>query len=144
MNNFHKIVLSISTVVLIISLCIVGYFLNNTLKNTDFPPIISECPDYWDISWLNIGDISKVICVNTGNKLGVLGTSNAYNINNPAEGLMYTRSMTGTDLSSCEGISMEIYPRDENGNFKLCENYNKARYCDIAWDGVHNHSNPCA
>ena len=50
LSRFNKIVLIIATIVLIVSLLILGYFLNVALLNDSYPPVVSECPDYWDVS----------------------------------------------------------------------------------------------
>ena len=50
LSRFNKIVLIIATIVLIVSLLILGYFLNVALLNDSYPPVINQCPDYWDVS----------------------------------------------------------------------------------------------
>ena len=45
--NFQKIVLFIAFILLIIVLAFVGTAISNDNKNTQYPPVISECPDYW-------------------------------------------------------------------------------------------------
>ena len=113
MNHFHKIVLIIATVVLIISLCIIGFFLTKSLYFQSFPPIISDCPDYWDISMTSDG----YICINN------------YQYNNVIN-------------ENC-GISNEIIDAQFNNNYDLCEKYKKVQKCNLAWDGVSNNTNPC-
>jgi hypothetical protein len=62
MNTFQKTVLTISIVVLIFSLIILGLFLAKSLFEDSYPPVISDCPDYWDVSY-NVND--EVVCKNT-------------------------------------------------------------------------------
>jgi hypothetical protein len=50
MNNFQKTVLTISTIILIFSLVILAIFLSKSFYEESYPPVISDCPDYWDIS----------------------------------------------------------------------------------------------
>ena len=49
MNTFQKTVLTISVIVLIISLIILGLFLAKSLFEDSYPPVISDCHDYWDV-----------------------------------------------------------------------------------------------
>jgi len=45
--TFQTTTMIIATVVLIICLIIIGYMLNKNKYNSQYPPVISECPDYW-------------------------------------------------------------------------------------------------
>jgi hypothetical protein len=48
--NFQKVVLIIAIILLIISLVTIGMMLKSALLNRPWPPSISQCPDYWNIS----------------------------------------------------------------------------------------------
>ena len=48
MNTFQMIVLIIATVVLIGILTVIGVTLKNGNLKRQFPPVIGECPDYWE------------------------------------------------------------------------------------------------
>ena len=48
--NFQILVLIAATVILIMSLIIIGYMMNRNQRNQPWPPIVGKCPDYWDIS----------------------------------------------------------------------------------------------
>lgn len=73
LSRFNKIVLIIATIVLIISLLILGYFLNVALLNDTYPPVTSECPDYWDVSGNTCIDVNKI---NSGNGMSECKTLN--------------------------------------------------------------------
>jgi len=45
--NFQRIIIIIGIVLLIIALIAVGIALSNTSAAQTWPPIISDCPDYW-------------------------------------------------------------------------------------------------
>jgi hypothetical protein len=60
--NFQKVVLIIAIILLIISLVIIGFMLKSALVNRPWPPSISQCPDYWDIS----GNLCKPNKINIG------------------------------------------------------------------------------
>jgi hypothetical protein len=53
LSEFNKIVLFIASIILIISLIVIGYSLKLAMSQDKFPAIISDCPDYWDISLNN-------------------------------------------------------------------------------------------
>ena len=47
---FQNLVITIATILLIISLCIIGFGLYRQKYNSNYPPVIPNCPDYWDVS----------------------------------------------------------------------------------------------
>jgi hypothetical protein len=61
---FQKTVATIAIVILIIALCFIGIALYRAKFKSAYPPVIANCPDYWDVS----GNF----CMNTMN----LGKSN--------------------------------------------------------------------
>ena len=54
---FQQTVATIAIIILILSLCFIGIALYRQKYNSDYPPVIPNCPDYWDMS----GNI----CINT-------------------------------------------------------------------------------
>lgn len=120
MNTFQKTVLTISVIVLIFSLIILGIFLAKSLFEDSYPPVISDCPDYWDVTY---NENDQVVCKNTStiNKgRGDLpgGECNDYPVN--------------TFLAS----------GSQNEDI-LCEKYKWSKKCDITWDGVTNNNKAC-
>jgi hypothetical protein len=61
---FQQTVTTVAIVILIIALCFIGISLYRAKYNTKYPPVIANCPDYWDVK----GNL----CINTMN----LGNSN--------------------------------------------------------------------
>jgi hypothetical protein len=59
--NFQRIVLTIAIVLLVISLIFIGLSINGSKKNRKFPPVVANCPDYFDDKGTN----SKSLCKNT-------------------------------------------------------------------------------
>lgn len=51
---FQKTVTTIAIIILIISLCFIGIALYRQKYNSDYPPVIPNCPDYWDMSDNNV------------------------------------------------------------------------------------------
>jgi hypothetical protein len=47
---FQKSVATVAIVILIITLCFIGIALYRQAYNSDYPPVIPNCPDYWDVS----------------------------------------------------------------------------------------------
>ena len=45
--NFQKIVASIAIVIFIILMIFIASVLYNNKYGVQFPPTVSECPDYW-------------------------------------------------------------------------------------------------
>lgn len=120
MNTFQKTVLTISVIVLIFSLIILGIFLAKSLFEDSYPPVISDCPDYWDVTY---NENDQVVCKNTstinkgrGDVPG--GECNDYPVN--------------TFLAS----------GSQNEDI-LCEKYKWSKKCDITWDGVTNNNKAC-
>ena len=70
METFQKIVLFSALGVLVVCLIFIGLALSKT-KNENWPPMISQCPDYWDASADAKGN---TICTNTRN-LGLASTN---------------------------------------------------------------------
>jgi len=48
--TFQTIVMTTATIILIVSLCFIGMSLYRQKYTADYPPVIPNCPDYWDIS----------------------------------------------------------------------------------------------
>lgn len=66
MASFQKITMMVAIVILIICLVFIGYSLYISKYNKQYPPVISDCPDYWKD--MSDGDASN--CVNTQKDLG--------------------------------------------------------------------------
>ena len=47
--NFQILVLIAATVILIMSLVMIGYMLVRRQESRPWPPIVGKCPDYWDL-----------------------------------------------------------------------------------------------
>ena len=47
--TFQKIILIIAIVLLIIVLAMFGYAMYNNKQTEKYPPVQSECPDYWKV-----------------------------------------------------------------------------------------------
>ena len=112
MEGFQKIVLFSAIVILIIVLVIIGIALVSAKNSETWPPLVSDCPDYWAIAGLDVSGNSMYKCVNVKD----LGTC-------PAQAGQKHQIMdfngpmfTGSD-----------------GN---CAKYKWAKKCKVTWDGI--------
>ena len=49
MDSFRSIILIVASCILILFLFIIGYSFYHERFNRKYPPVLAECPDYWDI-----------------------------------------------------------------------------------------------
>ena len=117
MVSFNKIVISVASLILVAALFIIAIFISKSLQKDKFPPIISDCPDYWDVSY---NSKNEIIC---NNKSTINSGSGNNNCNNYP-----------TDKFKSNGSNEEDV---------LCTKYKWAKNCGIVWDGVTNNSEPC-
>ena len=59
--NFQRIVLLVAGVTLIIALLFIAFSLYFLQSKRKYPPVIGECPDYWELDEKN----GKPICKNS-------------------------------------------------------------------------------
>ena len=57
-DETKQTIMVIAIIILIIYLIIIGLSMYNSQHNQQYPPVIPECPDYWDIT-------KDKICVNS-------------------------------------------------------------------------------
>ena len=116
MEFFQKSVLIIAIVILILILIFIGVNLAKARSSQPWPPVIPECPDYWEID----GSGNDARCVNVLN----LGTCQAATGSKYQEVNFNTPEYTG-----------------ENGS---CAKYTWADNCKVSWDGItYGVDNPC-
>lgn len=80
--SFQKIVMIVAIVVLILTLTMIGIALRNQQKNVIFPPVLADCPDYWEGTVDNKckrGDVyNKGICPNNIVDFNAMNNCNKY------------------------------------------------------------------
>ena len=54
--SFQKIILIIATILLIITLVVFGVALYNKKYDEKYPPVQSDCPDFWEAKKTSSGD----------------------------------------------------------------------------------------
>jgi len=115
---FNKIVLLVATIVLIIMLILLYFFLSKSLFEDSYPPIISDCPDYWDIS---LNSNQEKVCIDNLKINSGLGTSYC----NKEKDVSFFK-LIGTDKDDI-----------------ICQKYKWAKDCQITWDGITNNTKKC-
>lgn len=122
LSTFNKVIIIVTSIVLIISLLVYGLLINSAQKNNyKFPPKISKCPDYWDIS--NNDDYT--ICIDRGIN------NNNNNFPNPANSSILSVS-DGNDISYNTNI-MKYNDKDS-----ICGIYEWCNSNKISWGGISN------
>jgi hypothetical protein len=99
--------------VLVGVLAFIGYSMHNKSNSEVYPPVVAECPDYWEAEPLN-GDPTKSTCKNVKN----IGNVNC---------------MKNMNFNSDEFI----------GDGGFCAKKEWAKKCGLTWDGVTNSNRKC-
>jgi hypothetical protein len=123
LGNFNRTVLVVATILLILGLIIIGFFIVKSIQDSEYPPVISDCPDYWNVTYDADG---KVVC--TSNSINTATTSNNSNNSN----------------NRCNTYPVALFTA--SGSTKadiLCEKNKWAKDCNIHWDGITNNSQAC-
>ena len=116
LTDFNKTVLIVASILLILGLIIIGIFILKSLEEETYPPVVSDCPDYWDVEYSN------------GNKLC---KNNTY-IND------------GRSKNECRSYPTNLFlAYGASTNDKICEKYKWAKDCNIHWDGITNNPQAC-
>ena len=116
MEGFQKIVLYIAIIILIIALIFIGIALYYANASPKWPPLVPQCPDYWDAD----GSDSNAICTNTKD----LGTC--------------------PPLSGQQHLVMNFSTPAFSGENSACAKYTWAQRCNVSWDGItYGVNNPC-
>lgn len=102
MANFQNIVMIVATVILIISLLIIGVMIYKDKYKNLFPPVLPGCPQP---GWIHSED-----------------------------GTNCTPIATIPGSNDCKTVEFVKTP---------CEAWHRAVACNIPWDGITGHPNPC-
>jgi len=117
LGNYNKTVLVVASVLLILGLVIIGFFITSAQKNSTYPPVIGDCPDYWDVGY---NTTNKKICTNRRS----INSGRASN-----------------DCRTYPVASFSVAGTSDNDI--ICEKNKWAKRCNIHWDGITNNSQAC-
>tara|TARA_Y100000389_G_scaffold122599_1_gene119931 strand:+ start:4528 stop:4929 length:402 start_codon:yes stop_codon:yes gene_type:complete len=124
LSSFNRYVLIIALVSLIISITAYAYSISYSLGEYVFPPNISTCPDYWDIST----NLNNTSCIYRG--INPSKTDNNSNINNHNDSNIVWNSENNT-------ITL---PTTNNNKAFYCDAYEWSSNSNISWNGITNSS----
>lgn len=113
--TFQSTVMTIAIFCLIIALCFIGLALYREKYNSTFPPVIANCPDYWESG---INAEGKNVCI--------------------------SRPGLGNQSSGCTGeIDFSTWGAGAEAGRENCEKYEWAKKCNLTWDGITNVDETC-
>ena len=116
LNSFNSIVLQIATLILIVLLIIIGIAMYYSAKNAEYPPVIGECPDYWNVS----KEENKNICKN----------------------ILKINPKSVSENDSCNKVNPVNF-KGLTDKDTVCNKYKWANNCGIIWDGITNNNASC-
>jgi len=117
LGNFNRTVLLVASVLLILGLIIIGFFIVKSVEDSAYPPIISDCPDYWNVEYDSV----------TGKKKC---TNNSIN--------------SGIASNNCRNYSVDLFTANGTSEYDvICAKNRWATRCNIHWDGITNNSKAC-
>lgn len=138
--KFYKNALIIASIVLLIILAVIASLLLFGKNKVAYPPVVSECPDYWvDVAYLKTPDGKKHLNNQTIHDAVKIAQNDSDCINfkkvgtctnNPSQLIIDPNSFSGS-----EGVY--------NGS-KMCAQFQWASDCDLTWDGITNRDNICS
>ena len=108
MEGFEKKVLIVAGIILVVSLVLVLIFILMSKGNQKYPPVESECPDYWELEEVNN---KKLLCKNV-------------------KGLGEGWSGESTE------VTIDPNRQDFQGVDGLCNKQYWAREHNVTWEGV--------
>lgn len=113
--TFQSTVMTIAIFCLIVSLCFIGLALYKEKHNSTFPPVIANCPDYWE-------------------------SGKDANGNN----VCISRPGLGNQSAGCTGeIDFSQWGAGAEPGRENCQKYEWAKTCNLTWDGITNVDETC-
>lgn len=120
--NFQKIVAIIAIIIFIVLMIFIASVLYNNKYGVDFPPTVSECPDYWL-------DMEKT--VTGGDSFG--------EDSNTIQSCINVKNLGNSSCSKNMDFTEDFW-QGTSGN---CNKYKWAKACNITWDGITNNNTIC-
>jgi hypothetical protein len=166
MEEFHTIVLSIATIVLILILIFVGIMMQYQNAGNAWPPNSNTCPDYWEIDSTDIKGVSCIVPTTPGTLMVPAATlasgttlspgttlapevpSTTASIGNSNTGSLSGSSLINPAITLNPGSISVINPNAQYwttiaGTTPKCALSNWANQNSIQWNGYSNY-NGCA
>ena len=124
-TTFQKTVIMVATVLLILSLLVIGIALYRHRQHEVFPPVIANCPDYWDDVTPD-NNSSGTVCKNMGINPSPSRSRNSGSLSCPGKGGVQT-----------------FHSSMWRGKSGICRKAEWAEQCGVYWDGVTNTNEDC-
>ena len=151
LHGHQRGIIMFFTILLILMLIFMAIVLKNSDAEKEWPPVISECPDYWYDSYYDVNVGSGDDDSDTGAGASCPTDTLTRQINDSSS---YSGSGGGsTEVGTCYNVknlgdpscpkSMDFSQAPWTGTDGLCNKYNWAMKCDMTWDGITDQSNPC-
>lgn len=122
LGSFNKTVLIVACVLLILGLVLIGLFISKNIQKAAYPPIVGDCPDYWNVGFVN----GKKTCSSNSINTGSVG------------------NMVSSRTTSCQSYPVSMFTDTAlSANDVICKKHKWAKECRIHWDGITNNSQAC-
>ena len=123
LGSFNKTVLIVACVLLILGLILIGVFISKNIEKAAYPPVVGDCPDYWDVSY---NSANQKICSSNSINTGIAG------------------NMVSSSTTSCQSYPVSNFTNAGTSvDDIICAKHNWAKECNIHWDGITNNSQAC-
>ena len=131
METFHKVVIGIALVVLIVLLVVVGVLLNKNKENTVYPPSATKCPDYW----MEVEDGCQMGTINVGDPTLVnpQGSSGVVNFDDNTKDNYFTKTGEPANWFNPKNETYTEYS-------EICAKQAWAMDNKVKWDGIKNYN----
>lgn len=144
MGLFYIIVTVIAIIFLILILTIIGVAMRYQDKNTVFPPVANDCPDFWTIAsdgkscTIPVKEKKNVGTLYEGNSIKIkpVTKDNTYEYTFPT----YTPGASGNLTSAASTINFADDAWSSQGQTAICAKKKWAVNWGISWDGVTNYN----
>jgi hypothetical protein len=151
MELFYIIVTVIAIILLILILTIIGIAMRYQDKNTVFPPVSNDCPDFWTIAAdgkscsipsdgkKNVGTLYNPLAAPNDNrniKIKSVTKDDSYTYTFPT----YTPATNGNVTAAASTINFKDDTWSSQGQTAICAKKKWAVNWGITWDGVTNYN----
>ena len=122
LGSFNKTVLIVACVLLILGLVLIGVFISKNIEKAAYPPVVGDCPDYWNVGFVG----GKKTCSSNSINTGIVG------------------NMVSSPTTACRSYPVSMFTDTAlSVDDIICKKHKWAKECRIHWDGITNNSQAC-
>ena len=114
--NFQKTVMMVALILFIAIMAVVAVLMSNNKKKAVFPPEIGVCPDYWELTNIQVNGRDVKGCKDVNNVGNASGTIPNTDTGNCSAGINFNDAAYATKKAKCTA----------------------AKACGVEWDGITN------